>query len=68
MLVSLSLGRCSLNSSFLCVKDEHYLMQTFNYNTIMFENNADFKRTLKVHRDRYNWGGSKRKKRNCIKP
>ena len=32
-------------------------MQIFNYNLIMYENNADFKRTLKVHRDRDNWGG-----------
>lgn len=38
-------------------------MQTFNYNIIMYENNADFKRTLKVHRDRDNWGGSKQKKK-----
>ena len=29
----------------------------------MYENNADFKRTLKVHRDRDNWGGDPKNKK-----
>lgn len=35
-------------------------MEILNYNITMYENNADFKRTLQAHGDRDDWGGSKK--------